>query len=404
MSKLFKKQIIIGMTGSIACYKVADLVRSLIKENILVDIVMTKSAQNFITKTTMQALSGRVVFDESNNQSNNAMDHINLTREAALLIIIPASANFISKLALGIADDLLSTMCLARKCPLYVAPAMNKEMWNNPVIQRNVKQLIYDGIKVISPTYGIQACGEEGYGKLADNENLLIEITSIFQEKLLADKNILITAGPTIEPIDPVRFISNKSSGKMGYAIARSAYESGANVTLITGPTKIEAPNYVNVYNINTADEMYNMVMKIINDIDIDIFISVAAVSDWKVKNYKQKKIKKLNSEYIPEIQLEYNYDILAEVTHLEKKPFCVGFAAETEDLKNNAQKKLINKNLDIIIANIATDAMCSDDSEVMLIDVNGSYNIPKASKLEISRILIKEISTRFYNKQSNGK
>ncbi|AFZ82828.1 bifunctional phosphopantothenoylcysteine decarboxylase/phosphopantothenate--cysteine ligase CoaBC [Candidatus Kinetoplastidibacterium crithidiae] len=398
MPTLLKKQIIIGMTGSIACYKVADLVRDLIKEDVLVDIVMTKSAQNFITKTTMQALSGRIIFDDSNNQSNNAMDHINLTREADLMIIVPASANFISKLAHGIADDLLSTMCLARKCPLYVAPAMNKEMWTNPVIQRNVKQLISDGIKIIGPIYGKQACGEEGYGKLVDNENLLIEITSIFQEKLLANKNILITAGPTIEPIDPVRFISNKSSGKMGYAIARSAYESGANVTLITGPTKIKIPNYINVYNINTTDEMYNMVMKLINN--IDIFISVAAVADWKVKNYNQKKIKKLHSEYIPEIQLEHNHDILAEVANLEKKPFCVGFAAETDDLKNNAQKKLIKKNLDMIIANIATDVMDSDDSEVILIDSKGSYNIPKANKLEISRILIKEISTRFYNRQ----
>ncbi|MBW0454309.1 MAG: bifunctional phosphopantothenoylcysteine decarboxylase/phosphopantothenate--cysteine ligase CoaBC [Candidatus Kinetoplastibacterium crithidii] len=397
MSKLLKKRIIIGMTGSIACYKVADLVRSLIKENILVDIVMTKSSQNFITKTTMQALSGRVIFDDSNNQSNNAMDHINLTREADLLIVVPASANFISKIAHGIADDLLSTMCLARKCPLYIAPAMNKEMWNNPVTQRNIRQLISDEIKIIGPTYGKQACGEEGYGKLADNEKLLIEITSIFQEKLLINKNILITAGPTIEPIDPVRFISNKSSGKMGYSIARSAYESGANVTLITGPTKIKTPSYANVYNINTTDEMYNIVMTLIND--IDIFISVAAVADWKVKNYNPKKIKKLQSGYLPEIQLEHNHDILSEVAHLEKKPFCIGFAAETDDLKNNAQKKLINKNLDMIIANIATDTMDSDNAEVILIDSNGSYNIPKDSKLEISRILIKEIAKRFYNK-----
>ncbi|AGF46785.1 phosphopantothenoylcysteine decarboxylase [Candidatus Kinetoplastibacterium desouzaii TCC079E] len=394
MSDLYKKNIIIGMTGSIACYKVADLIKILIEKEAIVTIVMTKSSKNFITKTTMETLSGKdVIDDESWNISDNGINHINLTRKADLIIIVPSTANFIAKISNGIADDFLSTMCLARNCQLFIAPAMNKEMWNNPSTQRNIKQLILDNIKIIGPSYGKQACGEIGYGKLAEIEEISDEIISFFQPKLLKNKKILITAGPTIEPIDPIRFISNKSSGKMGYSIAKAAYEFGADVTLVTGPTNLKIPTNIKTYNVVTAVDMYQSVMR--NIADIDVFISVAAVSDWKVLNYQNNKIKKNNTNNIPKIILDYNPDILYEVAKIKNKPFCVGFAAETENLKDYAYKKLIQKNIDLIIANIATDVMNSDKAKLMLIDSSEILDLPNSNKIEAARQVMKEISKK---------
>lgn len=388
------KHLVLGISGGIAAYKAAELTRLLVKQGITVQVVMTDAACQFITPITMQALSGRSVYTKMWDASiANGMPHIELSREADAILVAPASADFMAKLVHGNADDLLSTLCLARDCPLLLAPAMNKQMWENPATQRNVSQLIKDGIMMLGPGSGEQACGETGLGRMLEPEvlftDLLSNLDAKFSPSSLAGKRILITAGPTIEKIDPVRAITNLSSGKMGYSIAQAAIEMGAEVTLITGPTHLVAPNLAKVVAVESGAEMLNAVMTDISR--QDIFISVAAVADYRVANPSSEKIKKSNASL--NIELIPNEDILATVAALPNPPFCVGFAAETENLLNFAEEKRKRKNISLIVANLATEALGANDSTLTLLDVNGTHSLPKSSKAKSANALLDHIA-----------
>lgn len=385
-----KKSIVLGITGGIAAYKAAELVRLLVKNNIEVQVVMTQAACQFITPVTMQALSGKPVFTDMWDASiPNGMPHIELSRAADAIVIAPASADFIAKLVHGRADDLLSTLCLARDCDLLVAPAMNKQMWENPATQRNIAQLKQDGISILGPDSGEQACGEVGLGRMLEAEDLLSLINAHFQPKLLKGKKILITAGATLEMIDPVRAITNLSSGKMGYAIAQAATEMGAEVTLVSGATALNPPNGVRNIAATSAATMYQSVMQ--NIASQDIFIGVAAVADYSPVQTASQKIKK--SEQSLSIELSRNKDILAEVASLPRPPFCVGFAAETENLLEFAEAKRQKKKLPLIVANLTSDAMGSDDNKVILLDNNGTHPVEPGAKINVARTLLTHIA-----------
>lgn len=395
MLDLARKRIVLGLTGGIACYKIAELLRRLIEQGAVVDVVMTEAATHFITPTTMEALSGRPVFiDAWDTRVGNSMAHIDLTRGADAVVIAPASADFMAKLVHGIADDLLSTLCLARTCPLLVAPAMNREMWANPSTQRNVAQLHNDGITVLGPASGDQACGETGDGRMLEAHELLTDIIAFFQPKLLAGRHLLLTAGPTSEPIDPVRVLSNRSSGKTGYALARAAHEAGAHVTMITGFTALPIPRGVTAHAVMTARQMHDAVMSYA--MQSDVFIAVAAVADWRVSNISTQKLKK-NSEGggAPQMTFEPNPDILAEVANLPNGPWCVGFAAETEKLAEHAEAKRLRKGIPLLIGNLAHKVMDADTTELVLFDAEGVHPLPPASKLDAARRLIAEIAAR---------
>jgi phosphopantothenoylcysteine decarboxylase / phosphopantothenate---cysteine ligase len=376
------KKIVLGITGGIAAYKAAELVRLLIKSNIDVQVVMTQSACEFITPVTMQALSGKPVFLNMWDQSiPNGMPHIELSRDADAILIAPATANFMAKLVHGSADDLLSTLCLARDCPLLVAPAMNKQMWENPATQRNVAKLIEDGIDILGPEAGDQACGEVGLGRMLEPESILEEVIAHFSPKLLHGKKVMITAGATQEMIDPVRAITNLSSGKMGYALAKIASNMGAEVTLVTGVSALMPPKHANSIVTKSADSMYQAVMQHISD--QDIFIGVAAVADYSPVETSTQKIKK--SEDTLTLQLKRNKDILADVANLPHAPFCVGFAAESENIIEYAKQKRLSKKLPLIVANEVTSAMGSDNNQVTLIDDHGVHPLQPASKIIIA-------------------
>ena len=395
-TQLAGKHLIVGMTGGIAAYKVCELVRRLQDQGASVQVVMTAAAQQFVTTTTMQALSGRVVeTDQWKSTTANAMPHIELSRDADAIIVAPATAHFLAQLAHGLADDLLSTLALARdraRTPLLVAPAMNVEMWVNPATQRNVAQLRSDGIVILGPTSGAQACGETGFGRMLEAHELLDDIVSFFQPKLLAGRKALVTAGPTFEPIDPVRGITNLSSGKTGFAIARAARDAGAQVVLIAGPSALATPRGVERIDVTTAREMMKAVM---NHLPADIFISVAAVADWHVSNQSTSKIKKNASATPPTLHFAPNPDILAAVANSPAPPYCVGFAAESDDVIENARRKLINKKVPLMVANRAQDAFGADSSELSLIDANGVMTLPRDDKLAQARRLITEIAAR---------
>ena len=383
-------KVVLGITGGIAAYKSAELVRLLVKANLEVTVVMTESATKFITPITMQALSGKPVFIGMWDSSiANGMPHIELSREADAILIAPASAEFIAKLVHGRADDLLSTLCLARNCPLLVAPAMNKQMWENPATQRNIVQLKDDGIAILGPDSGDQACGEIGLGRMLEAEDLLAEITAFFTPKLLAGKRILITAGATLEMIDPVRAITNLSSGKMGYAIAQAALDMGAEVTLVSGATSLAAPKNVKNISATTSDTMYQAVMRNISK--QDIFIGVAAVADYSPAKPSTQKIKKGESALT--LELKRNKDILAEVASLPNAPFCVGFAAETQDLIKLAEAKRIAKKLPLMVANLVSESMGQDEASITLLDDKGSYPLQKAAKNVLALALLTHIS-----------
>ncbi|PPC98891.1 MAG: bifunctional phosphopantothenoylcysteine decarboxylase/phosphopantothenate--cysteine ligase CoaBC [Methylotenera sp.] len=385
-----KKSIVLGITGGIAAYKAAELVRLFVKNNIDVQVVMTQAACQFISTVTMQALSGKPVFTDMWDASiPNGMPHIELSRAADAIVIAPASADFIAKLVHGRADDLLSTLCLARDCDLLVAPAMNKQMWENPATQRNIAQLVSDGIHILGPDSGEQACGEIGLGRMLEAEDLHYLITAYFQPKRLRGKKILITAGATLEMIDPVRAITNLSSGKMGYAIAQAAFEMGAEVTLISGATVLAPPTGVRNIAATSAGAMYQSVMQ--NIANQDIFIGVAAVADYSPANSQSQKIKK--SEQSLTLELKLNKDILAEVASLPNPPFCVGFAAETENLLEFAEAKRQKKKLPLIVANLTSDAMGSDNNKVILLDNNGNYPLEPATKIEVARSILKHVA-----------
>lgn len=389
------KKIILGLTGSVACYKIAELTRLLIQQGASLDIVMTTSACRFITPMTMQALSGKPVYiSQWDDRTPNHMPHINLSRDADAIIIAPCSANFIFKLAHGACDDLLSTICIAKPLhvPILIAPAMNVEMWENPATQRNIIQVEKDNVTLLGPQSGMQACGEEGMGRMLEPAQLLEKIIASFQTKILAGKNVLITAGPTYEAIDPVRGITNLSSGKMGYAIARAAQQVGANVQLISGPTALTPPDGVHTTFITSAQEMFDAVFANINK--QDIFISVAAVADWKITNAHPHKYKKENNT-TPTISLAQNPDILASVSALTNKPFCVGFAAESENLITNGTKKRIQKNIPLLVGNIGPKTFGRDDNELILFDEKGHTTLAPATKNKLAQQLISEIVKR---------
>lgn len=388
------KRFVLVMTGGIACYKVAELVRRLQDHGATIDVVMSEAATHFITAVTMQALSGRPVFiDAWDNRPPNNMAHINLTRGADAILVAPASADFMSKLVTGAADDLASTLCLARNCPLLVVPAMNREMWLNPATQRNAAQLRADGVTLFGPGSGAQACGETGDGRMLEPEEIMAELSAFFQPKVLAGKRVLITAGPTSEPIDPVRVLTNSSSGKMGYALARAATEAGAEVILVSGPTALPTPWGVLRTDVSTAVEMLNSVQAFMRD--TDIFISVAAVADWRVKQASNIKIKKDSSNTPPVLELEANPDILATIANQPDAPYCVGFAAETDHLEEHAESKRRRKNLPLLVGNLAQDALGADDTELMLFDASGSQRLPRLPKLAAARTLVAEIARR---------
>jgi phosphopantothenoylcysteine decarboxylase/phosphopantothenate--cysteine ligase len=383
------KSLVLGITGGIAAYKAAELVRLLVKANIDVQVVMTQAACQFITPVTMQALSGKPVYiDMWDSNISNGMPHIELSRQADAILVAPASADFLAKLVQGRADDLLSTLCLARDCPLLVAPAMNKQMWENPATQRNVAQLQADGISLLGPDSGEQACGETGLGRMLEAEALLRLVNADFTPKLLAGKRVLITAGATLEMIDPVRAITNLSSGKMGYAIAQVAADMGAIVTLVSGVSALHAPDSVNTIKATSSDAMYKAVMGQVGN--QDIFISVAAVADYRPSEPHAEKIKKSNVSLT--LALSPNRDILAEVASLPKAPFCVGFAAETEKLLDHAEAKRQAKKLPLMVANLISDAMGDDDNTVTLLDKNGAHPLERAPKSVIAVSLLKHV------------
>jgi phosphopantothenoylcysteine decarboxylase/phosphopantothenate--cysteine ligase len=391
------KRLVVGMTGGIACYKVCELARRLQDEGATVTVVMTAAAQQFVTATTMQALTGRPVYTDQwgaqGGAVGNAMPHIELSRQADAIVVAPATAHFIAKTALGLADDLLSTLVVARNCPLLVAPAMNVEMWNNAATQRNVERLRADGVQLLGPASGEQACGEVGAGRMLEPHELLEEIVAYFQPKVLRGRHVLITAGPTFEPIDPVRGITNLSSGKMGFALARAAYEAGAEVTLIAGPTALASPRGVCRIDVRTAREMFDEVMA--RAARAQVFIAVAAVADWRVANASAAKIKKRKDAPPPALELVPNPDILASVAALPGAPYCVGFAAETDDVIANAQTKRAAKGVPLVIANRAQDAFGADDNELHLVDAHGVTTLPRAGKLAQARRIVAEIARR---------
>ncbi|MFA4914397.1 MAG: bifunctional phosphopantothenoylcysteine decarboxylase/phosphopantothenate--cysteine ligase CoaBC [Burkholderiaceae bacterium] len=395
MSDLAHKRIVLGMTGGVACYKIAELVRRMIEQGAVVDVVMTEAATRFITPVTMQALSGRPVFvDAWDARMDNNMAHINLTRGADLVLVAPASADFMAKLVHGFANDLLSTLCLARPCPMAVVPAMNREMWEKPATQRNVAQLRKDGVDILGPASGDQACGETGDGRMLEPAEILADVTALFSEKLLAGVRVLLTAGPTSEPIDPVRVITNRSSGKTGYALARAAREAGAEVTLITGPTALPIPRGVAAVPVTTARQMHEAVM--LRARENDIFIAVAAVADWHVSNVSDQKLKKTGADAAPALAFAPNPDILADVAALTDGPWCVGFAAETEQLETHAQAKRLRKGVPLLVGNLAQDVMDADATSLMLFDDRGAHPLAKASKRDATRALLRDIAVRW--------
>ena len=389
------KNIVLGLTGGIACYKAAELARGLVKAGASCQVVMTEAARHFITPVTLQALSGKPVFtDQWDSRISNNMAHIDLSRHADAILISPCSADFMRKLVHGAADDLLSTLCLARPAnvPLLVAPAMNVEMWDNPATQRNVVQLKKDGITLLGPAAGDQACGETGLGRMLEPEQLLESLSAFFQPKLLAGKKVLITAGPTFEPIDPVRGITNLSSGKMGYAIARAASAAGAEVTLVSGPTSLQAPVGVTVLPVTTALEMRDAVMA--NVKGQQLFIAVAAVADWRVSDVSSQKIKKQDGQ-LPSLTFEQNPDILSEVAAMASPPYCVGFAAESENLLEHGAAKREKKRIPLLVGNIGHQTFGKDDNELVLFDAHGHKNLARASKEILAGKLIEEIAHR---------
>lgn len=389
-SSASKKRLILGVTGGVAAYKAAELARLLTQGGIDVQTVMTQAACRFVGPVTFQSLTGNSVYTDlwDANALHN-MAHINLSRDADMILTAPASADFIAKLAHGMADDLLTTLCLARDCPLMIAPAMNRQMWENPATQRNLSLLRQDGIKIVGPASGEQACGEIGMGRMLEADELAEAVQMVFQTApLLQGKKVLLTAGPTFEAIDAVRGISNRSSGKMGYAIAQAAAEAGAIVTLISGPVCFAPPAVSKFIAVIGAEDMLRAVQAEIAQ--ADIFISVAAVADYRVAQYSQQKIKKSAGKLL--LELVPTVDILETVANLPKPPFCVGFAAETEDLEKNAAIKRRKKNVPLVVANLAQDAIGSDQNELILLDDAGKHILSKASKMEQARRLIKHI------------
>jgi phosphopantothenoylcysteine decarboxylase/phosphopantothenate--cysteine ligase len=401
MPDLAGKHFVLGLTGGIACYKAAELCRALVKEGATVQVVMTDAAEHFITPTTMQALSNRPVFTSQwDPREPNTMPHINLSREADAILLAPCSADFMAKLLHGRADDLLSLMCLARpieRVPLLVAPAMNREMWAHPATQRNLRQLAEDGATILGVGSGFQACGETGDGRMLEPPELLEDVIAFFQPKPLRGKRVLVTAGPTFEAIDPVRGITNLSSGKMGFAIARAAREAGAEVTLVAGPVSLATPRGITRIDVRSAREMLAATQPQAER--ADVFIATAAVADWRPAHATDQKIKKDGSGRMPQLEFTENPDILATVAQSPRAKagdlYCVGFAAESHDLLANAQAKRARKGVPLLVGNIGPATFGADDNALLLVDDKGAREMPRASKLDLARQLVAEIGAR---------
>jgi len=405
MEQARQKRIVLGITGGIAAYKAAELARLLGKQGIEVQAAMTEAGAHFITPHTMQALTGRpVLLDQW--QDDKGMAHIHSSRVADAIVVAPATADFIAKLAHGLANDLLSTLCLARDCPLLVAPAMNKQMWSNPATQRNLQQLAADGVTLLGPASGAQACGEEGMGRMLEAEELARDILALLRDTPalpaseageLSGMKVLVTAGPTYEAIDAVRGITNRSSGKMGYAIAQAALELGAEVTLVSGPTALTKPSGAQVVDVTSAAEMFEAVKQQVAK--MDMFIAVAAVADYRAAEPSAQKIKKSDASLT--LELVPNPDILAYVGNLPHPPFCVGFAAESEKLREHAAEKRKKKNIPLLAANLAQDAIGSDDNDIILFDDAGEHVLPRSDKLTLARALLRHAAA-LYKKGNN--
>ncbi|MBC5766366.1 bifunctional phosphopantothenoylcysteine decarboxylase/phosphopantothenate--cysteine ligase CoaBC [Ramlibacter albus] len=401
MEDLSGKHILLGLTGGIACYKAAELCRGFVKEGATVQVVMTEAAEQFITAVTMQALSNRPVYTSQwDAREPNNMPHINLSREADAIVLAPCSADFMARLVQGRADELLSLMCLARpidKVPLLVAPAMNREMWAHPATQRNMRQLAEDGAHILGVGSGFQACGETGDGRMLEPAELLEDIVAFFQPKVLKGKRVLVTAGPTFEALDPIRGITNHSSGKMGFAIARAAREAGADVTVVAGPVHLQTPRGVTRVDVKSARQMLDATLA--GTANADVFIATAAVADWRPATESDQKIKKDGSGVAPTLSFTENPDILATVAKSDRaktgRLFCVGFAAESHDLENNAQAKRARKGIPLLVGNIGPTTFGKDDNEMILVDANGVQALPRASKISLARQLVREIAKR---------
>ena len=399
MASLVNKKIVLGISGGIAAYKSAELARALIQEGAEVQVVMTEAAQQFITPITMQALTGKLVFtNQWDDRIANNMAHIELSRQADVILIAPASADLIAKLSLGLADDLLSTLCLARDCPLLIAPAMNLQMWAHPATQRSITRLNSDGITILGPSSGDQACGEVGIGRMLEPSEICEQLIAFFQPQVLKNKRVLITAGPTFEAIDPVRGITNLSSGKMGFAVAQAAIEAGAHVHLIAGPCNLATPlmstGRILRTNVTSGQEMYQTVMASSN---CDVFFAVAAVADWTIANRAKQKIKRQEKTGL-DLQFRSNPDILLEMAKIAKrksKPYCVGFAAETDHLGKHCKEKRVRKGIPMIVGNIGPTTFGLDTNEILVVDEKGSKNLGRASKLDLARRLITIVATR---------
>jgi phosphopantothenoylcysteine decarboxylase/phosphopantothenate--cysteine ligase len=399
MPSLANKKIVLGISGGIAAYKSAELVRALVQEGAHVQVVMTDAAQQFITPVTMQALSGNPVFTNQWDQRiANNMAHIELSRAADAILIAPASADLMAKLSLGLADDLLSTLCLARDCPLLIAPAMNLQMWSHAATQRSLKRLQSDGVAVLGPASGDQACGEVGMGRMLEPEEICEQLIAFFQPQVLRNKRVLITAGPTFEAIDPVRGITNLSSGKMGFALAKAALEAGAYVHLIAGPCNLPTPllstGRITRTNVTSGAEMHRATLASAN---CDVFFAVAAVADWTIANRAKQKIKRQEKTGL-DLEFRSNPDILLDMAKLAKrksKPYCVGFAAETDRLGKHAKEKRIKKGIPMIVGNIGPATFGLDTNQIIVVDEKGIKNLGQGNKLELARKLIAQVATR---------
>jgi len=401
MQDLAGKHIVLGLTGGIACYKSAELCRLFVKAGATVQVVMTESAEQFMTPVTMQALSGRPVYTSQwDAREPNNMPHINLSREADAIVLAPCSADFIARLVQGRSDELLSLLCLARprdRVPLLLAPAMNREMWMHPATQRNLAQVAADGATVLGVGNGWQACGETGDGRMLEPAQLLEDITAFFHPKLLAGQHLLVTAGPTFEALDPIRGITNHSSGKMGFAIARAAREAGAEVTLVAGPVHLPTPRGVTRIDVRSAQEM--LAATVGASLRASVFVATAAVADWRPATQSDQKIKKDGSGKTPVLEFVENPDILLTVARGEraqaKKLFCVGFAAESENLVAHAKAKRERKGIPLLVGNIGPLTFGQDDNALLLVDADGVRELPRAPKLTLARELMTEIAAR---------
>ncbi len=394
--ELANRHLVLGVTGGVAAFKAAVLARELQRRGATVQVAMTDAAARFVTPATFQALTGRPVFhDQWDPRIDNNMAHIELSREADAVLVAPATADFMAKLANGLADDLLSTLCLARNCPLLVAPAMNREMWDAAPTRRNAARLVQDVVAILGPDAGDQACGEVGMGRMLEPEDLVEDVIAFFAPKSLAGRRVLVTAGPTFEPIDPVRGITNLSSGKMGFAIARACRHAGAEVELVAGPTSLPTPRGVRRIDVQTARQMAGAVDAALAAAPADVFIAVAAVADWRVANASDRKLKKTEDGGAPALRFEQNPDILAGVAARPDAPYCVGFAAESEDLERNGQEKRLRKGVPLLVANIGHATFGRDDNELLLIDAEGMRRLDRAPKDRLAGELVTEIARR---------